>query len=164
MKKTKIWKVIWILGVYSILATVLYLVVLYKVKWEDRDFNKYLYFYSCGDDLCTSMTVQNKYFSKIICEDNVCPYIIDIIDNNLILKKDNTSWIYNYVSGKIINNEFNEYRHLNNDNYISCVEPKINVEKIVLKHINDKSVNPHNVNPIYLKLTEAEEKLNDKNN
>ena len=40
---------------------------------------------------------------------------------------------------------------------------KINVEKIVLKHINDKSVNPHNVNPIYLKLTEAEEKLNDKN-
>ena len=52
----------------------------------------------------------------------------------------------------------------NDDNYISCVEPKINVEKIVLKHINDKSVNPHNVNPIYLKLTEAEEKLNDKNN
>lgn len=52
----------------------------------------------------------------------------------------------------------------NDDNYISCVEPKINVERIVLKHINDKSVNPHNVNPIYLKLTEAEEKLNDKNN
>ena len=52
----------------------------------------------------------------------------------------------------------------NDENYISCVEPKINVEKIVLKHINDKSVNPHNVNPIYLKLTEAEEKLNDKNN
>lgn len=52
----------------------------------------------------------------------------------------------------------------NDDKYISCVEPKINVEKIVLKHINDKSVNPHNVNPIYLKLTEAEEKLNDKNN
>ena len=52
----------------------------------------------------------------------------------------------------------------NDDNYISCVEPKINVEKIILKHINDKSVNPHNVNPIYLKLTEAEEKLNDKNN
>jgi len=52
----------------------------------------------------------------------------------------------------------------NDDNYISCVESKINVERIVLKHINDKSVNPHNVNPIYLKLTEAEEKLNDKNN
>ena len=52
----------------------------------------------------------------------------------------------------------------NDNNYISCVEPKTNVEKIILKHINDKSVNPHNVNPIYLKLTEAEEKLNDKNN
>lgn len=52
----------------------------------------------------------------------------------------------------------------NDSNFISCIEPKIDVEKIVLKHINDKSVNPHKVNPIYLKLTEAEEKLNDKNN
>lgn len=52
----------------------------------------------------------------------------------------------------------------NDSNFISCIEPKIDVEKIVLKHFNDKSVNPHKVNPIYLKLTEAEEKLNDKNN
>lgn len=52
----------------------------------------------------------------------------------------------------------------NDSNFISCIEPKIDVEKIVLKHFNDKSINPHKVNPIYLKLTEAEEKLNDKNN
>ena len=47
---------------------------------------------------------------------------------------------------------------------LKTIVEEFNVEKIVLKHINDKSVNPHNVNPIYLKLTEAEEKLNDKNN
>lgn len=52
----------------------------------------------------------------------------------------------------------------NDSNFISCIEPKIDVEKIVLKHFNDKSINPHKVNPIYLKLTEAEEKLNDKSN
>ena len=41
---------------------------------------------------------------------------------------------------------------------------EIDVEKIVLKHFNDKSINPHKINPIYLKLTEAEEKLSDKKN
>ena len=29
--------------------------------------------------------------------------------------------------------------------------------KIINKHKNDKSINPHSVNPNYLKLTEAEE-------
>ena len=37
--------------------------------------------------------------------------------------------------------------------------------KIVKKHKNDKSVNPHLLNPNYLKNTEAEEKLkHDKKN
>lgn len=32
-----------------------------------------------------------------------------------------------------------------------------NIEKVVSKHESDLSLNPHEVNPIYLKLTEAEE-------
>ena len=40
--------------------------------------------------------------------------------------------------------------------------PKIDIIKIVDKHKNDRGVNPHNLNPNYLKLTEAEEnKLKD---
>lgn len=39
------------------------------------------------------------------------------------------------------------------------VVPNIDVLKIINKHINDIPLNPHNVNPNYLKLTEAEEKL-----
>lgn len=39
------------------------------------------------------------------------------------------------------------------------VVPNIDVLKIINKHINDIPFNPHNVNPNYLKLTEAEEKL-----
>ena len=42
--------------------------------------------------------------------------------------------------------------------------PDIDIEKLVIKHRNDSSLNPHEVNPNYLKLTEAEEKLIDKNN
>lgn len=39
------------------------------------------------------------------------------------------------------------------------IKPDIDVLKVVKKHENDKSVNPHTINPNYLKLTEAEEKL-----
>ena len=46
---------------------------------------------------------------------------------------------------------------------LSTVKPKINLLKIVNKHKDDEGILVHNVNPNYLKLTEAEEKrLNDK--
>lgn len=39
------------------------------------------------------------------------------------------------------------------------LEPNIDILKIIRKHTKDKGVNPHNCNPNYLKMTEAEEKL-----
>lgn len=118
MKSSKIWKIIWISGIYAILLVILYLVVLYKVEWESKDLNTYLYFYDCNHHLCTSTTNQENYYSKIICEDNNCPYIDTIIDNNLILKKDNTSWIYNYHTNEIINNKYQNYRYIGNNLYV----------------------------------------------
>ena len=47
---------------------------------------------------------------------------------------------------------------------IEDTKVKPNLIKIIQKHINDKSINPHTLKPNYLKLTEAEEKLNDKRN
>jgi len=47
------------------------------------------------------------------------------------------------------------------------VKPNIDILKIIKKHENDKGINPHKLNPNYLKLTEAEQKLmmsNDKRN
>lgn len=38
--------------------------------------------------------------------------------------------------------------------------PKIDVLKIIKKHENEDGINPHSLNPVYLKQTEAEEKLN----
>lgn len=43
---------------------------------------------------------------------------------------------------------------------IEQIKPEINISKIVEKHEQDASKNPHEVNPVYLKLTEAEENLN----
>lgn len=39
----------------------------------------------------------------------------------------------------------------------SVIKPNVDILKIINKHINDIGINPHNLNPNYLKLTEAEE-------
>ncbi len=45
------------------------------------------------------------------------------------------------------------------DNFsFETFKPKLDLFKIILKHENDDGVNPHVLNPNYLKLTEAEEK------
>ena len=55
------------------------------------------------------------------------------------------------------------YLLYNKDNYDEgSNEPNIDILKVIKKHENDKGINPHKLNPNYLKLTEAEEKLNDK--
>lgn len=46
--------------------------------------------------------------------------------------------------------------------YEIVTEGLVDIIKIIKKHENDKPVNPHTLKPNYLKLTEAEEKLNDK--
>lgn len=43
-------------------------------------------------------------------------------------------------------------------------KPIPNISKIIMRHINDSGMNPHSVKPNYLKLTEAEERLNDQGN
>ena len=39
-KNINIWKVIWVVGIFAILLIILYLVVEYKVKYEDFSYNK----------------------------------------------------------------------------------------------------------------------------
>lgn len=43
---------------------------------------------------------------------------------------------------------------------VDTLMPKIDVLKVIKKHENEEGINPHLLNPIYLKQTEAEEKLN----
>ena len=117
MKKNNLWRIVWIIGIYAILITILYLVIMYKVKWECKDFNKYLYFYDCSNQLCASDIKPDTYYSKIICEDDVCPYIKEINNNYLTLGSKNKSFIFDYKEGKINNNYFIDYEFLNNNFY-----------------------------------------------
>lgn len=42
---------------------------------------------------------------------------------------------------------------------INHIKPNIDIIRLIQKHINDEEVNPHSLNPNYLKMTEAEENL-----
>lgn len=52
----------------------------------------------------------------------------------------------------------------NNIDNLDIHSPELVIEKIIKKYSNKKSLNPHSVNPNYLKRVEAEEKLDDKRN
>lgn len=118
MKKNNLLRIVWIVGIYAILASILYLVVLYKVKWEDKDLNTYLYFYNCSNELCTSTTKQDVNYGKLVCNDNICPYILEKNEEYLLLENNNNQFIYNYKEDKIINDKFKTYKLSSDNNYI----------------------------------------------
>lgn len=117
-KSSNLWRIIWVVGIYAILGAILYLVVLYKVKWEHKDLNTYLYLYDCNNNLCTSTVKQDEYYNKVVCEDDICPYIKEVIDNKIILKRENKSWIYDYIDNKIINDTYIDYKFLRDNQFV----------------------------------------------
>lgn len=72
---------------------------------------------------------------------------LDIVLNEQLISKEEllNNFNSNYL---IVSNDFEEY-----------TKPNIDFIKIIKKHEKDLSINPHHLNPKYLKLTEAEEKL-----
>ena len=117
MKRINLLHIAWIIGIFATLITILYLVVVYKVKWEDKDLNTYLYFYDCGTNLCSTTNKPPEYYSKVLCEEKKCPYIKDINDNYLILKNSDKAYIYNYLDEKIISDNYRDYTYLGNNYY-----------------------------------------------
>lgn len=59
-----------------------------------------------------------------------------------------------------VDNLTSDYTYISNQKFIDIdtITYNPNIEKIVNTYQNKEIVNPHSVNPIYLKLTEAEEK------
>lgn len=105
----------------------------------------------------------------------VVPYIdarrgncfIGIYDKDLnVIKKDSFSTIEDFLTD-VSKNKSYKFVTYDDCNFENKIIPKINVAKIIHKHKFDIPVNPHSVNPNYLKDTEAEEnlkKINDKKN
>ena len=80
---------------------------------------------------------------------------IGIYDKELnCIRKDKLINLTEFISD--LNDDY-EFVSYDNIELPTLIKPNIDVLKIINKHINDKGVNPHNLNPNYLKLTEAEE-------
>ena len=103
--------------------------------------------------------------------DYIIPYIdarrgncfIAIYDNDLnIISNDQFVNFLEFMNNidKLKTYKIVTYDEIDNNNKI---KPEIDVLKVINRHKNDSAVNPHTVNPNYLKLTEAEENLKKKN-
>ena len=105
-------------------------------------------------ELMATTSTTKKYLVPMIDarRGNVFAGIYDINLNSI--KKDSLINLSTLLQNLDSDYELISYDNLNVNNIII---PQINVEKIILKHSNDDGINPHNLNPNYLKLTEAEE-------
>lgn len=99
---------------------------------------------SDSDIICSLIDARRSYVYAGVYDNNLNiihedKYILldTLLDN---LKDKNVTFVSNYTFEGI-----------------EVIKPIINIEKLISKHINDETKNPHNVNPNYLKLTEAEE-------
>lgn len=116
-------------------------------------------------EVLASVDTNKKYIVPLIDARRNYVYT-GMYNNNLNIEIENKyidlDEFYNFLSK---NYNINDILFVSNDSFnINTEVSKINIWKIIEKHRNDESMNPHLVNPNYLKLTEAEEKLNDKRN
>ena len=70
------------------------------------------------------------------------------------IKSDKLVYLNEFINDLSYDYEFISYDNIDIE---KIIKPNIDILKVINKHINDKGVNPHNLNPNYLKLTEAEE-------
>jgi tRNA threonylcarbamoyladenosine biosynthesis protein TsaB len=81
-----------------------------------------------------------------------------VYDNALNIIREDSYIAYNDLSYY-----FNESTIVSYDALENAKAPKIDIIKVLNKHVNDILLNPHRVNPNYLKKVEAEEKKEKEN-
>lgn len=81
-----------------------------------------------------------------------------IYDKNLNSLMEDKYILLTDLQGKLKNYENVEFVSLDEFEF-NTIKPNVDITKVVNKHFSDDDVNPHSLNPNYLKRTEAEEKL-----
>ena len=85
----------------------------YKVKWENKDLNTYLSFYSCSGSLCTTSDNVSNYYSRVVCEKKKCPYIRERQGNLVILATAEKDYVYNFITGNVVSDTYTKYTFAN---------------------------------------------------
>ena len=143
MQKKNNFKYIWVTGIFLILIIILYLVVEYKVKYEDKVIYNYLYFYNCNDNLCVTNDLdeikdENSIYSKYLYDNTSdVPSYKYVKDDFVIIKNSDKYYYYNYVKGTILSS-YQEYIILDNDYLIVKNNDKygiINIDNEIILEI-----------------------------
>ena len=110
-------------------------------------------------ELMSSTNTDKKYIAPLI--DARRDYVFAALyDNNLNPVISDSYILLDEFKAKLNDKDILFISH---DNFeFETYDSDYNVLKVVEKHRNDEGVNPHELNPNYLKLTEAEENLNRK--
>ena len=109
-------------------------------------------------ELMASTNTEKEYVVPLI--DARRGYVFaGIYDHNLnVIKEDS------YISLEDLRNEIGEKEvlYVSEDQFaFEVAESDYDILKIISKHKNDEGINPHQLKPNYLKMTEAEEKHNE---
>ena len=142
MKQNNSWRIVWVVSIYAALITILYLVVVYKVKWEDADLSKYNYFYKCGSNMvCTTDQKVTDYYSRVKCTNNVCPRILDVRGDILLIGDDNNNYLFDYRNSKVINDTYQKYKFSSDSKAFIAVDNNgkygvVNADKEIMVNFN----------------------------
>ena len=108
VNKINYFKIVWIVGLISLLCYILIIVIRYKVYYEYTI--GYIYFYNCNDSLCYSnnrnSAGDNTIYSKYHYQDKIPN--IKTLNNNYALIDNNI--LYNYITGEVVTNLYETYK------------------------------------------------------
>ena len=116
-------------------------------------------------ELLATTVTDKKYIVSLIDARRDCFYAGMYLNSKCVIEDQ-------YISREDLMNKIKDISELDDVVFVSYDEinnleitrPNISIEKILKKYSKKKSLNPHSVNPNYLKRVEAEEKLDDKRN
>lgn len=126
MKNKNFPKIIWISAIFLFLIVILICVMDYKIHFEYKTKNK-LYFYDCNGILCVTEVEDDNHllYSKYECDYEECPvFKSEVEDSYAIIENKNTSILYNYRTGKIVSDDYDDYKLLNDKYFIVTKKDK----------------------------------------
>ena len=123
MRKLKIWRIVWVSGIFLILIVILIAVIEYKVKFEHTNQgNISLYIYHCTsqdnyNSLCATTNQnnigENQLISTYTCNENNCPTLGTVlsVQNQIItlINQDKSITLFDAKNNQIISSGYQEY-------------------------------------------------------
>ena len=117
--KEKIFKIIWVCGVYLLLLVILLMIMVYKIRYQDTINYRYLYFYNCNDDICATKNekeiVDKSLIYSVYKYQKKDPTFVKLNDEYVKIY-DNDKVVLYSIHKRIITNNYKDYILINNDN------------------------------------------------